>query len=1068
MTSLKRVLDLETGELMEKTEYQARVKRIRQVATNKKRKHYRQKRKEIENEVKDFIKNIDKQPEPKKPRKTPIKPRKTTNIEVNGDIHYKYIFEFDYGSSSILEFINKDIDDMMEVIEENLNDCFSLKSIKEIMDNGGYVMAHFMMRNVSYSQNENKHIWAKFSLSKGELYQKLRESVERHYEKYQEDCLVIDGFELFFIKRNPINGRGSTARSIQSAEKTWRDISVKTRNNCLYCAVGLHINKHNYKEYLEEPNKLLNIGKQLKFKLKKHFDIPPKKKYSTDAEIQMCADYLRRRIILYNNQYRKVKEFEPETLHDKKDIIEIRINNGHYSTLLRRRDINEEIEEETPEEDTPVSTTEYISNNTAKIEEHLKIYDAETGTFNDEEDILVKQPRKFKIAYNDKYAAYDIEATPDTNDNNYHKAYAVGFAYYTKDCTIKNIQFWGLDCQERFLDYLLQNMEELHKYTIYAHNGGRYDYPNLLREALLRYDRLHLQNVIELNGRFISFQITDGTYEINFRDSICILNGSLDDLTKEFGVKHKKLKELVNHDEINLENYMTHKPEISKYLTHDCLGLLEVIQKFSKAVFKATGINLSQIFTNATLSKKHFYKNYYNQFKSPIYFLTKAKDQFVRKTYFGGRNEAFQLREVKGKIYYYDFTSLYPSTGCRYLPFGEPEWVVLKNMNDFKKFFGFCDVWVRTLNFNKKPIHPVLMDTGRSGSKRLVFPHLKNWTKLRLFSQEIRLGIDEDIYEYKFEHEGDTCFGVRFCSKPILMDFFKDCFVKKAQAKKEGNDAIALTHKTIANSGYGFFGLRWCDRESIILGHKRDVDYGEYLEKGKLINICEWENSNYTALKVEKDLEMKDFNVGIASAITSYARMRLWKLIDSIESKGSKVYYCDTDSVITNCDITKHDDLMREFCWDGTGDELGSLKNEVVDEIKKFNRKNPDKKIDIELQKEHDGGDFCFDECYICGCKFYAISKKLYNGESIFKTKLKGFKNYKDSKLEYHWYKKLVDGDMDAIEQDQKQWNLPKSSMVDEQRVMGLNITPVHKVFKINYTKGIEDAETHEIRPHQL
>jgi hypothetical protein len=80
-------------------------------------------------------------------------------------------------------------------------------------------------------------------------------------------------------------------------------------------------------------------------------------------------------------------------------------------------------------------------------------------------------------------------------------------------------------------------------------------------------------------------------------------------------------------------------------------------------------------------------------------------------------------------------------------------------------------------------------------------------------------------------------------------------------------------------------------------------------------------------------------------------------------------------------------------------------------------------------------------------------------------TKLKGFKDYEDSKLEYEWFRKLVSGEIEQIEQTQEQWNLPKSSMVDEDRVMGLNIIPVHKTFKIHYTKGIENAETREIDP---
>ncbi len=39
-------------------------------------------------------------------------------------------------------------------------------------------------------------------------------------------------------------------------------------------------------------------------------------------------------------------------------------------------------------------------------------------------------------------------------------------------------------------------------------------------------------------------------------------------------------------------------------------------------------------------------------------------DKFIRDGYFGGRVECFNLQEIKDKkIYYYDFTTLYPSEG---------------------------------------------------------------------------------------------------------------------------------------------------------------------------------------------------------------------------------------------------------------------------------------------------------------------------------------------------------------------------------------------------------------------
>jgi hypothetical protein len=551
---------------------------------------------------------------------------------------------------------------------------------------------------------------------------------------------------------------------------------------------------------------------------------------------------------------------------------------------------------------------------------------------------------------------------------------------------------------------------------------------------------LHLRDVIELNGRVISFKITDGNHEITLRDSLCIFaNQGLGDLTKEFDVEHKKLDELVDknmHKQITYDNFNDYKDKVEPYLFNDCHGLLEVILKFGTEVYADTGINLSEVFTGATLAKKQLYKNYYNSFTNPIYFLSKQKDAFIRSTYYGGRNECFCLGSFKGKYYYYDFTSLYPAVGRRYLPYNEPRWETLNGHNDFRGFFGFTEVYVMTIDYSRKPIHAMLKKCGNS--QRLLFPYIKKWTKLTLFSEEIRLGIKEGVYAYKF----DDCKGIRFGRKPIFYDIFTDCFNRKAKATELENNAIAQVYKIIANSLYGCMGLRANDRESIVFGNKEDINCRELLEQGRLINRCEIPDSPYTTLTVSKDLEMKDYNVAIASAITAYGRMRLWHLIDTIEKAGLEVMYCDTDSVITNCDITKHPNIMKEFCWDGTGEALGSLKNEALAKIVKRNKKTLNK-CDIEQQKKVDGGDLSFDEVHICGCKFYACKKTLHTGDVLQITKIKGFKESDESPLKFDYFEDLCSNKIEKITQVQEQWSFPKTSFVNEVRNCGLNITKV-------------------------
>ena len=69
----------------------------------------------------------------------------------------------------------------------------------------------------------------------------------------------------------------------------------------------------------------------------------------------------------------------------------------------------------------------------------------------------------------------------------------------------------------------------------------------------------------------------------------------------------------------------------------------------------------------------------------------------------------------------------------------------------------------------------------------------------------------------------------------------------------------------------------------------------------------------YSILRVTEDLGITDFNVGVASAISSYARMKLWQLITDIEKKVGTVYMCDTDSVITDVKLNDYPDSMDTY-----------------------------------------------------------------------------------------------------------------------------------------------------------
>ena len=84
-----------------------------------------------------------------------------------------------------------------------------------------------------------------------------------------------------------------------------------------------------------------------------------------------------------------------------------------------------------------------------------------------------------------------------------------------------------------------------------------------------------------------------------------------------------------------------------------------------------------------------------------------------------------------------------------------------------------------------------------------------------------------------------TMFEAGATSAPRMAKFFKDAFKRKADAKRDGNPALAQVWKIIANSGYGFWGLRTADRDSILIQEVDKSAIYPYLESGKFLNYNE-------------------------------------------------------------------------------------------------------------------------------------------------------------------------------------------------------------------------------------
>lgn len=880
---------------------------------------------------------------------------------------------------------------------------------------------------------DNKFLSSSYNSDPETALSDLINKITALIQEYENFEFYIKNLSISFLKPDMSYIGASDLKFNEKMEvlgnKEYRIINTISFSNCLYHAFILGENPSKLTYFMNNNDALINTAKQLKKRLN-----PSNKMLSTFETIQELADYKKRMINVYDSILNLSETYKPKKDNNKSPV-NIQIVNNHAKAMIPWADIDPKIKFEKDEE--------------------IKI----NSESRDKCTLIIKKNKPSE--YDGKIAVWDIECTPDDDGN--FKSYAVGLAYEDK-----YISFWGLDCLNQFMDFINKNFLFFNNYTFYAHNGGKFDFVLLIRESLINYKNIHIdpKSVVELNKAFIGASLVKGDLRINFKDSLRLLPQSLKALCLDFNVKYKKLDEKIKHDDINLKNYNSKSifPLLYIYLRNDCLGLIEILKTFSLSVYKETNINITSCYTGASLAKKNYFSNYYNHLKNPIYTLSDDIDNFIRKGYAGGRNEAFHIGKIQEKIYYLDFTSLYPYTGTFKLPYDKPTQSTIDDykiltLEDLKSRFGFYNVMVRTIDKTKKPIHGMKSKNGL-----FIFPILDSWTLFEgLFTEEIKEGIKNKIYEYQFLE------GYEFKNAAFLKNTFIEGFENKAKAKLEGNEALSLCYKVIINSTYGFFGLNR-RRDGIKVFHKDASGMIPILLNNKLISYCDY--GDYSFVRCYNDLNIKDFNVSIASAISSYARIRLWKAINDIEQKGGKVYYCDTDSIICNLDISKHPDLMAAYMSDGKGDALGTLKNECVDKIKKeLKGMVKDKKISSQESKDIfdnqlkiDDNFNHFDELIISGCKFYSLKKTLYNGVEIEINKLKGFKQTDEDTLNFNTFELLNNKEIDFIEQDQLQFVCPKSFYTSESDKFRITTKKTLKKFKINYSKGLIN-ESGEITP---
>lgn len=497
-------------------------------------------------------------------------------------------------------------------------------------------------------------------------------------------------------------------------------------------------------------------------------------------------------------------------------------------------------------------------------------------------EALMSLKKQENVKYCSK-AVFDIETI------NWTEPYACGIYDDQKRYKL----FKGTFCISEFIEYFLS--KKYRGYVCYAHNGGKFDFSFILKELFqLKYqDRFIIEpmraasRIIQIAIKSYNVVIKDGEevkeveHVWTLRDSMALFPFSLRKVTNNFNVEHKKGE--FDHSKINWDNWEALEPEWAPYLMDDCRGLLEALHKFEHYTISKFSVNLKNSVTLAMLALR-VYRTNYLKFPIPNY---RPIEDDIRKSYFGGRTEIFKM--YGEKLNYYDVTSLYPYVMHeKYMPVGKP----VKDANMRISEFGICKVTVEAPNDIDIPLLPHKING------KLIFPRGK-WTGFYCtpeLQKAEKLGYKIQVH-----------YGYRFKAAKIFRDYIDELFTLKQKSSKDSVDY--MVSKLLMNSLYGKFGQRR-EKQQIIIFPSSTIGLEPVDFMGDLPVYSK---------KVES--KAKHILPAIASFVTSYARIHLYeKGFEEAIKQGGNIYYCDTDSIITDVKLN-------------IGNNLGDLADEMPEGI---------------------------------------------------------------------------------------------------------------------------------------
>lgn len=296
-----------------------------------------------------------------------------------------------------------------------------------------------------------------------------------------------------------------------------------------------------------------------------------------------------------------------------------------------------------------------------------------------------------------------------------------------------------------------------------------------------------------------------------------------------------------------------------------------------------------------------------------------------REAYHGGRTEVFWQGKASGTLRKYDANSMYPSSMLGAIPI---QWDGIGNADGLARALETDGMGQKAVRMHLAQVTVQVPSDGigwlgwdgiNSEDAGYIFPSgtFRGWFWQPMLAMAHREGWIQDVHNV-----------LTYKAWPIFRRYVLDVYNLRLEATRQGNKPRRLLYKYLLNSVYGKTGQGTFGSWDLLKPGSNEYEWQHKAAKGR--ENCRWsdyvdgsmdsgkasywetEEGIYRWSEPEEGMGRKSV-CSIAGYITSLARATLLEVMQGLILNGSRVFMCDTDSVITD------GRLPASLCTDGLG-----------------------------------------------------------------------------------------------------------------------------------------------------